>query len=98
MDHTETIKQLGGLNRLQAMINARDFSQSGETLRFRFSGSDQMNVATIALEDNDTYTLALWKVKGAHCAFRADACGIYADDLRETFENLTGLRLILAAA
>ena len=96
MDTETTIKHLGGLARLMAMLNARDFMlQQGDKLRFRFSGSGKANVACISLSDSDTYTVELWRVASGKCGLVGFQDNIYAEQLRETFEDMTGLALTI---
>lgn len=99
MSTPETIKHLGGLNRLRAMIKARDFFKTdSNSMRFRFSGSRKWNVAEITLSGNDTYMIELWKVTSGTVNRGPSMFNIYADQLATAFTVLSGLDLALAAA
>ncbi len=87
------LEQMGGINRLRAMINLRDALATDDGVRFRFSGCQKANVATVDLNLMDTYDVALWQIKGRKCEREGDLQGIYADQLAEVFEGMTGLRL-----
>ena len=93
------INQLGGSRKLAAMIGARDFVGSSDSVQFKFKGSRKANTARIVLDPNDTYTLELWKINTNPRNFRSDqvfsSSGLYADALRPTFERETGLYLSL---
>ena len=95
MDTETTIKHLGGLGSLKAMINAREFSTPSDGLRFRYSGSRKANVVFIALEDDDTYCITIGRADSGWWTLKERRDGIYAEQLRETFEDMTGLALTI---
>lgn len=92
MNITETtITQLGGQNKLVAMIGANTFSATGtNTLNFKFKGSKVANYVSISLV-NDTYNLTFMKkfdvVKNIE--------NVFVSDLINIFENTTKLRISL---
>lgn len=89
------LAQLGGSGRLSAMIGARDFLDCGDALAFRFSARAKggINRVKVRLAGDDTYTVTFYRGRLAEQVAEID--GIYADGLRETIENRTGLVLSL---
>jgi len=98
------LQQMGGVGRLVAMVNARNFisysrgecltRDSGGGVRFRFSGSHQYNHVIISLAADDTYTVVFGKM-GKQWIQDEPETGIYCDQLTAVFEEKTGLRLRL---
>ncbi len=102
------VQQLGGRNKLKAMIAAHNLSYSREesSLSFRFKGSRECNHLKIILNPNDLYSLQFWKVptvtqmldgKGAmkEPTIVCQENDIFCDQLIEVFERVTGLYLHL---
>lgn len=91
------IRQMGGLGRLRAMVNARDFVALGNGVQFAFSGSRKANKARITLSAGDFYTLELFKIRKRGLEVEAvyEAEGLYWDQLKPIFEAETGLYLSL---
>ena len=89
------INQLGGMGRLGAMINARDFMILKAGAQFRFSGSRKANVVKIKLSENDTYTIEFWKSRGIKWNKVEEFDGVYADQMISIFQDVTGLALSL---
>ena len=92
---TAICDQLGGMGRLQAMINARDFMILQPGAQFRFSGCRQANVVKIKLADDDTYTVDFWKNSGIDWTNVETIERVHAAQLKETIEDFTGLALSL---
>jgi hypothetical protein len=93
-----TLAQLGGSGRLSAMINAKHFmsSNDGQTLTFKFSGCRKANCVQITLNSMDTYDVEFVKIsRKLTCSTAAEYSGIYADNLKQTIEQFTGLYLSL---
>ena len=93
-------KQLGGTNKLAAMIGAKDFLTAPDQLSFRFGGraKNRANFVEITLEANDTYTVRFAQIGRApkfDVTERGTTSMIYADSLREHFEGATGFCLSL---
>jgi hypothetical protein len=93
-----TLAQLGGTNRLAAMISAKHFAfDTDGSIQFKFSGSRKWNSVKISLnQSTDTYTVEFHKVTmGANYNVkRAPAISmVYADSLRKVFESETSLYL-----
>ena len=83
-----------GPSRVVMMLGARNISHTPKGVTFMFSGSRDFNGAKIDLNGSDTYDLTLGKysVKG----FKEEIHeGLYFDNLGETFEAETGLRVSL---
>lgn len=95
------INQLGGIGKLTAMVNARSFAYNEKTnsLTFKFSGFRKANICRITLEPTDTYKVELIKIgklsltKPVTQTTAYEAGTIYADALKKTFEEATGLYL-----
>ena len=86
------IRQMGGPGKLKAMVNARNFAcnEKGD-LTFKFSGSRKYNLVKVELTPLDDYTIKFYK----NTTEKKIIEGIYNDQLKEIFEEETGLRLSL---
>ena len=92
----ETIlEQLGGAGKLKAMINAKNFSGSDNSLTFRFSMNTKMNCVKIVLNAMDTYDLTFYKIKKFDFPVIEELTDVYADNLISAIEDTTGLCLSL---
>lgn len=97
------IRQMGGMGKLTAMVGATGFGRGvtdgHPSLTFKFKGSKKANVVTIILDPSDTYTLRFAKMGGAATFYKmtpaGEFSGVYADALKPTFEQFTGLYLSL---
>lgn len=90
-----TFQQLGG-NRFTLMTGAQVMSD-GDALRINLprGAKDGINLVTIALDASDTYNIVWSKFRGLKVTnLRTDEM-VYADQLRELFESVTGLRVSL---
>lgn len=90
----------GNRNRLVAMIGAQYFSygftDEGELyINFRFKGSKVANLCRLTICNDDLYRLELWKVRGTSWTVPYDQNGIYAESLKDIFEQTTKLYLSL---
>ena len=103
MTHEETaniiLKQMGGYNRLYAMIGI-DGMYYGEDsdrpyLQFSFKGSREHNKCRVILDHSDTYIFQLYKIGRGKCEKTFEQADTYCDMLIETFEQVTGLDLSL---
>ncbi|HZN48402.1 MAG TPA: hypothetical protein VFB71_12315 [Ramlibacter sp.] len=92
---TEILRQLGGRQFL-AMTGARDLLANDNSLQLRI-GRNSMGVThvLIELDPSDTYTVTTTHHRGADEEPVAQRDGIYNDQLRATFEAMTGLRTSL---
>jgi hypothetical protein len=94
----ETIaQQLGGVNRLSAMIGARHFLAGADSLTFSYKLDPKANKCRIILDrTTDTYCVEFLKVSPSASkppVVVAEFGLVYADSLRTLFEKQTGLRL-----
>ena len=108
-DVTATIlRQLGGINRLGAMIGAANFisygpvgadkygeGQGGVSFRFSNPGAGKPNYVKIVLDADDTYTVTFGRVRGRDYKAMAPVHGIYTSNLKALFERTTGVYLSL---
>lgn len=105
-----TLSQLGGRNRLAAMIGAKDFhsDNDGLTLTFKFMKTERTKATNIAITldtDRDLYTVEFIQIKrkkdkelGIMIPTRVVTQTyeqVFAGDLVRLFEEETGLYLTL---
>ena len=76
---------------LKTMLGAGPFLATPNSVKFRFKGSRSLNLAEIQLNGEDTYDITLGRIKGSDYTEVSRHTGIYAEDLRRTFEDETGL-------
>lgn len=94
---TEILKQLGGMNKLIAMIGAKNFVSDKNSIQFQLARqANKINIIKIQLESDDTYTLKFYKVKGFNTDLIKQIDRIMVDRLKPLIEKETGLRLALA--
>lgn len=93
----EIVQQLGGFGKISAMVNARNFSYTDNSLNFRFSGSKKSNMIKITLNSMDTYDIEFIKFSPKYCTCKVAQTheGIYNDQLIDLFVQQTGLYLSL---
>jgi len=91
------LAQLGGGQRLNVMIGARDVLAlpSGGVQFTHMRGIRGANKLCIELDQNDTYTVQFWKIRGLDCTKLSEVSGVYADSLARVVEWGTGLALHL---
>lgn len=89
--------QMGGRNRLNAMIGAYNFAFSSKDnyADFRFKLCKKYNYFRVKLNDLDLYDVTFMKIGKNDIKARHTIENIYADMLNEVFESETGLRLSL---
>ena len=95
------LQQLGGRNRLKAMIGASDFysEDEGRTLRFNFKLCTKSNLVKIKLDPMDTYTVEFYKIGRMTKDYRKPCVlvhtfgDVYNDNLKEVISDFTGLAL-----
>ena len=89
------IKQLGG-NRFISMTGAKMFTATATGTHFRIPGKrfakNGINSIVIDLRANDTYSLCFSRRHGMNLTCVETVCGIYADQLQQTFTEVTGLQ------
>ena len=91
------LAQLGGGNRVAAMIGVKRFGTSGNDLSIRFTAraKDKINYVRIVLDPSDTYTVIFSRVN-KNGSTVVDTCSdVYCDVLREVIERRTGLYLTM---
>lgn len=96
------IRQLGGMGKLRAMVNARNFmidnnpEEGIASLHFQFSGSRKAKKCIITLLADDTYRMTLGKVnRNLEWKEHYNESGLYWDMLIPEFERETELYLSL---
>lgn len=103
------LQQLGGMNKLKAMIGAKNVlsDNGGKTLLFEFPNRmrSKPNFIRITLTGRDDYDIEFGRwgrkknkkfgIMEPHYKQLKTYRGIYADQLRGLFEKETGLRLSL---
>jgi hypothetical protein len=90
------LQQMGGINRLRAMLGTKQFVTMKDGVQFKFpSPHGGPNFVKIVLDPSDTYTMTFGRVRGTQFKKGKEHAGIYADQLRKIFEKETGLYLKL---
>lgn len=91
------LEQLGG-GRFIAMTGAKNFVGSSDALMFSMpKAKDGINKIRVTLTPADTYTVEGYKIGRSALGFelKAQAEGVYCDNLRSVFESMTGFRTSL---
>ena len=100
-DYNTALNQLtmsnNGINRLVAMIGAKDFVRSDKDnfVAFKFPRANGINYCKLTLTPADLYKLELGYIHGGSYKIRKELDGLYFDQLKEIFENETKLYLSL---
>ena len=105
-----TLQQLGNYGKMKAMIGIHSLVCDPDgTLYFRFKVSRKANECVIHLNGNDLYDMTFYRNGKGKLEYQ-EGCGtvfmpnrkevgkftdLYNDQLTETFESFTGLRLSL---
>lgn len=84
-------QQMGGVGKLKVMLGAK-VMKSGDTLVIKWPNKERSkgNLCEIKLEGDDTYTMSFFNASGANKKLVKEYTGIYADQLKKTFESQTG--------
>lgn len=91
----ETIlAQMGGINRLRAMIGVKIFIALENGVQFKFPAGRGINFVKIVLR-NDLYDVEFGYARGMDYKVKAEQQGVYADQLKGVFEEATQLYLSL---
>lgn len=91
----EVIAQLGG-GRFIAMTGAKDFFLGPKGMVFKIGrNSNGINYVRISLNFMDTYDIQFLQVRKFKEKVKSEAKGVYADMIRDVFEQHTGLRTSL---
>ena len=85
-------KQMGGLNRLRAMLGAHSFATGGNDFSFVFPNKQRSkgNAVQITLTGDDLYTMDFYNVSVKGRKKVASFNGLFWDQLVEVFEKQTG--------
>ena len=87
------LDQLGG-RRFLGMTGAKDLVAIERGLRMRLPSNltrDRITHFTVTLNGNDTYKVEAHKVRGINSKEMARVDECYCDQLREAFEDMTGM-------
>jgi len=94
-------QQLGG-QKFAVMTGATNFVSHNDTayggLSFKLPSNfakDGINYVKVLLNESDTYDLTFGKIRGTNYTVLKTVEGVYADNLRETFTDTTGLDVSL---
>lgn len=93
------LQQIGG-NQFVVMTGARNFVAREKSLTFGVPGTTTKNRANrvvVELTPDDLYTVTFQRLHACKLTTVGEVSGIYADQLRGTFERATGLRTSLTA-
>ena len=98
----EILRQLGGQNRLKAMIAAknyvalRDGNQPANGLQFDFmKAKDGINKVQIRLNGNDLYDVKFFAQRGVNCREMIAREDVFVADLEGVFWNDAGVAIRL---
>lgn len=80
------------MNRLSAMIGAKDFVALGNGLAFKYPRAKYVK---ITLNSKDLYDIEFSNLRGIKQTIKKTIEGVYAEDLKKTFEDYTKLYLSL---
>jgi|WetSurMetagenome_2_1015567.scaffolds.fasta_scaffold1483765_1 hypothetical protein len=89
------LQQLGG-SKFIAMTGAKHFSGTERSLTGSL-GKNPKSVHTfkVTLDPDDTYFVTFYRLRAGKCTRVSEVYGVDGDQLVETFERETGLRLSL---
>jgi hypothetical protein len=98
------LDQMGGLNRLRAMVGADQALAIESGVQFAFKGCRKANKCVVRLDPSDTYTVEFWACRPVRFNARtgamtggavkvSESSDVYADSLVQVFEGATGLYL-----
>lgn len=88
MDAATLVRQLGTA---LPMLGARDLVASGSALQFGIRGCKRGNKIRITLRPDDTYSIELWKIRGADATQVEEVGMVHADQLHDVLARMTGL-------
>ncbi len=94
---SETLRQLGGQNRLTMMIGAKNYTYSKSKLMFKIGrNSKKINYVTIELNfATDSYDLHFMQLWNGDIKQDIVVRDVYCDMLKDTMEENTGMYLSL---
>jgi hypothetical protein len=86
----EIYAQLGG-RRFSAMIGAKQIALAERKVTVKFPRANGVNRLEVELDSYDTYTVKFQYEHGVKLATKSEFAQVYSEDLRDLFENVTGL-------
>lgn len=89
------LDQLGGTDKLHAMVGTHCITLLDNGVRFKFKGSRIANCCEIILNGLDLYDVTFYRIRGTDCVTTSEEQDIYCDMLIDLFEENTGLYLTL---
>src|SRR4030042_1880952 len=91
------IEQLGGFGKLKAMTGAKDFTsvENGVCFKFKNPNRNRPNYIMVVLAGDDTYNVTMAKLVRFEPLNQSTVSGIQVGQIKELFENATGLCLSL---
>ncbi len=94
MNVAQTIlSQLGG-NKFTVMTGAKNFMSDGAALQFKLPANfaaKKINFVKIILDPSDTYTMKFFNFRGLNLKEVETISGVYYDQLKPIFTEVTGL-------
>lgn len=85
--------QFGGFLALKMIGGTCGYGETKINVAFKAKAKNKSNRVVITLAGDDTYTVEFWNCRGVNMNKIERLDGIYADQLRPTFESKTGLYL-----
>lgn len=98
MNVAKTILAQLGNNKFVAMTGAKHFVSDGDSLQFRLPSRlalHGINHVRVTLTPADLYEVVFFKLRGFECTTIESLEGVYAEDLRRVFSEVTGLHCAL---
>lgn len=89
------LEQMGGIRRLVMMTGAKNFVDHGNGVSFKFPNKRGPNHCKVTLDPSDTYTVEFGRMRKYELTNKDEMEGIYWDQLKNLFEEKTGLYLTL---
>jgi len=91
------LNQLGGAHALAVMTGAKVFTESKNSLTFKFGRSPgtKANALSVELDADDTYRATFYKLGGKDVCVQVGetVTGLHAEELRGLFAETTGFDL-----
>jgi hypothetical protein len=85
------LEQLGGANRLRAMLGVRAFWTRHDSLMFRFAAGRSLNHIEIKLNFMDLYDVEVWLSRGGDRVNVKTEQNVFCGNLLQVCERMTGL-------
>ena len=91
------LKQLGGINRVAAMIGVKHitYGRQATNIRFKARAKNSVNQLTIRLQPSDEYTIEFIRVRAGKSKVIETLKDVPAENLKSAVERTTGLYLSL---